>query len=153
LPPIRKACHLVGLLTGARPGELARTPWSNLDCRTRTLTVGDSMAGHDIPIPLSAPIAGALKIARDHADKRGLIFPGCEQAGHHEKGCSFTPAERGHAQRKTWKTVATDCKIPDEMSALVLGHIPECMSAKHAIRQMLLQGGRYAAINARCRSG
>ena len=138
LPPIRRAYHLTNLLTGARPGELARTPWTNLDTRTRTLTIGDSKAGHDIPIPLSTPICRALKIARDHADKSGLIFPGCEQAGHHEP--TFSKAERGHSHRRTWKTVATDLGIPDEMSALVLGHIPEGMSAKYAIRQMLLQG-------------
>jgi integrase len=138
LPPIRRAYHLTNLLTGARPGELARTPWSNLDTRSRTLTIGDSKAGHDIPIPLSVPICRALKLARDLADKSGLIFPGCEQAGHHEP--TFTKAERGHSHRRTWKTVATDCKIADEMSALVLGHIPEGMSAKYAIRQMLLQG-------------
>lgn len=138
LSPIRQSYHLVGLLTGARPGELARTPWSNLDTRTRTLTIGDSKAGHDIPIPLSAAICRALKIARHHGDKSGLIWPGCGQAGHHER--VFTKAERGHAHRRTWKTIATDCKIPDEMSALALGHIPEGMSAKYAIRQMLLQG-------------
>jgi len=138
LPPIRRAYHLCNLLTGARPGELARTPWTNLDTRTRTLTIGDSKAGHDIPVPLSAVICRALKIARNHADKSGLIFPGCEQAGHHER--AFSKAERGHSHRRTWKTVATDCKIADEMSALVLGHIPDSMSAKYAIRQMLLQG-------------
>jgi integrase len=141
LPAIRRSYHLVGLLTGARPGELARTPWINLDTRTRTLTIGDSKAGHDIPIPVSAAICRALKIARDHADKSGLIFPGCEQAGHHEP--TFLKSERGHSHRRTWKTVAMDCKIPDEMSALVLGHIPEGVSAKYAIRQMLLQGRAF----------
>jgi hypothetical protein len=117
---------------------LARTPWANLDLRSRTLTIGDSKAGHDIPVPLRAAICRALKIARDHADKSGLMFPGCEQAGHHEP--TFSKAERGHSHRRTWKTVATDCKIPDEMSTLVLGHILKGMSAKYAIRQMLLHG-------------
>ncbi len=56
------------------------------------------------------------------------------------RATTFSKAERGHSHRRTWKTVATDCKIADEMSALVLGHIPEGMSAKYAIRQMLLQG-------------
>ena len=100
LPPIRRAYHLAGLLTGARPGELARTPWDNLDTRTRTLTIGNSKAGNDIPIPLSGPIARALKLARDACrdmgDKSGLIFPTCEQAGHHEPTFA-TAAERGQA--------------------------------------------------------
>jgi integrase len=138
LPPIRRAFHLTGLLTGARPGELARTPWKNLDIRTRTLTIGGSKAGHDIPIPLSSAICRALKIARDHADKSGLMFPECGQRGHHKP--VFKPTERGHSHRRTWKTVATDCGISDEMSALCLGHIPEGVSARYAIRQMLLRG-------------
>lgn len=142
LPPIRRAYHLTGLLTGARPGELARTPWSNLDPSSRTLTIGDSKAGHNIPIPLSAAICRALKIAREAQREDGksekLIFPGCDQAGHHEE--AFTKNGRGQAHRRTWKTVATDLEISDEMSALCLGHIPEGMSAKYAVRQMLLRG-------------
>jgi integrase len=138
LPPIRRAYHLTGMLTGARPGELARTPWKNLDTRTRTLTIGDSKIGGDIPIPLSSAIARALKLARDHADKSGRIFPGCEQAGHHEP--TLPRNGRGHALRRTFKTLALDCGVSDELSAFLLGHVPPGMSAKYALRQMLLQG-------------
>ncbi len=135
LPTVRRAYHLTGLLTGARPGELARTPWDNFDGHGRTLTIGNSKAGNDIPIPLSAPICRALKIARGATDKSGLIFPGCEQAGHRDE----LPA-RGHALRRTYKTVATDCGVSDDLSAFLLGHIPEGMSAKYALRRMLLDG-------------
>jgi integrase len=135
LPPIRRAYHLVGLLTGARPGELARTPWAHLDMRSRTLTIGNSKTGGDLPIPLSSTICRALKIARDHADKSGLIFPECSQAGHRDP----LPT-RGHALRRTYKTVALDCGISDEMSAFLLGHVVPGMSMKYALRQMMLQG-------------
>jgi hypothetical protein len=138
LAPIKRAYHLVNLLTGARPGELARTPWTGLDTKSRTLTIGNAKIGNDIPIPLSAPICRALKLARDNADDSGLIFPGCEQSGHHET--VFAKAERGHSHRRTWKTVATECEISDELSAYVLGHIPDGVSARYAIRQVLLQG-------------
>lgn len=80
------------------------------------MTIGNSKAGHDIPIPLSAAIARALKIARDHAkpnaDGDSLIFPECSTAGHRDP----LPA-RGHAMRRTWKTIATNCAVPDDMSA------------------------------------
>jgi integrase len=138
LAPIKRAYHLVNLLTGARPGELARTPWTNLDTKSRTFTIGNAKIGNDIPVPLSSAICRALKLARDNADKSGLIFPGCEQSGHHET--VFTKAERGHSHRRTWKTVSVDCGIPDELSAYVLGHIPDGVSARYAIRQVLLQG-------------
>jgi integrase len=140
LPPMRRAYHLTNLLTGARPGELARTPWTNLDCRARTLTIGNSKTGNDIPIPLSAAICRALKLARDskpqrqHKRDEGLIFPGCAQAARED-----LPA-RGHALRRTFKTVALDCGVSDELSAFLLGHIPEGMSAKYALRRMLLDG-------------
>ncbi|MGH6727107.1 MAG: hypothetical protein ACREB8_11260, partial [Pseudolabrys sp.] len=44
LPPLRRAYHLTALLTGARPGELARTTWDNLDLKAYTLTIGNSKA-------------------------------------------------------------------------------------------------------------
>jgi integrase len=47
---------------------------------------------------------------------------------------------RGHALRRTFKTLALDCGVSDELSAFLLGHVPPGMSAKYALRQMLLQG-------------
>jgi integrase len=146
LPPIRRSYHLVNLLTGARPGELALTPWTNVDPCSRTLTIGNGKKGNDIPIPIRGPIARALKIARDHADGSGLIFPGCEQAGHHED--IFAKGERGHSHRRTWKTVAVECEIIDENSALVLGHVPPGTSAKYAIRKVLLEGKKLRGYQA-----
>lgn len=138
LPPMRRAYHLTNLLTGARPGELAQTPWTNLDCRARTLTIGNSKIGTDIPIPLSAPIARALKLARDaqraSGEKSELIFPGAARGNRDP-----LPA-RGHAMRRTYKTVATDCGVSDELSAFLLGHIPPGLSQKYIVRKMLLEG-------------
>ncbi len=136
LPPIRRAFHLTMLLTGARGGELARTPWSNLDTRSRTLTVGNSKTGADIPIPLSAVIARALKLARDNADE-------CQRAGHRDA----LPA-RGHAMRRTYKTLAFDCGVPNDLSAFLLGHIPEGMSAKYALRANAVAGPHDAQASA-----
>jgi hypothetical protein len=65
-----------------------------------------------------------------------LIFPGCEQAGHREE----LPA-RGHALRRTYKTVATTrCKVPDDVSTFLLGHVPEGMSQKYLLRWALSSG-------------
>jgi integrase len=151
LEPLRRAYHLTALLTGARPGELARTPLDNVDAKAYTLTIGNSKAGNDIPIPLSPMIERALEMAakaRPKRNKDNLIFAGCEQAGHRDK----LPA-RGHALRRTYKTVAFDCGVPDDLSAFLLGHIPEGMSAKYALRRMLLDGPmlreRQAEISAR----
>jgi hypothetical protein len=151
LPPLRKAYHLTNLLTGARPGELARTPWANLDTnpRVRLLTIGNAKMGNNIPIPLSSAIARCLQVARDHApkgEKSGLIFPGCEQAGHHETG--LPKGGRGHALRRTYKTLCLEMKIGDEMSSYLQGHIPEGVSMGYALRQVLLKGRTLRGLQA-----
>jgi integrase len=139
LAPMHRAYHWTGLLTGARPGELARTRWADLDLRGRTLVIGGAKAGNDIPIPLSVPIIRALKLARDSKPERmhkqfaGLIFPGCEQAARDDLPAS------GHALRRTWKTVAAALEVPDDLSALMLGHVPEGVSQKYVLRRMLTE--------------
>jgi integrase len=135
----RRAYHMTNLLTGARPGELARCRWQNIDREAGTLTVGDAKAGNDIPIPLTPAINDALKLAADAEPdhKPGdLIFPGCEQVGHREE----LPA-RGNGLRRTFKTIATThCKVPDDISAFLMGHVPEGMSQKYLLRWALSSG-------------
>jgi integrase len=137
--PTRRAFHMVNLLTGARPGELARTRWQDHDPEAETLTIGDAKAGNDIPVPLTPAIQDALKLAGDAAPDHkpaDLIFPGCAQVGHREK----LPT-RGHALRRTFKTIATaHCKVPDDVSAFLLGHVPEGMSQKYLLRWALSSG-------------
>lgn len=135
LSPIRAAYHLTNLLTGARPGELARTPWSNYNAEARMLTIGNSKTGGDIPIPASSAIADALSAARKASPNSDLIFPGCEQAGHRDP----LPA-RGHALRRTYKTIATDRGVSAELTSFLLGHVPEGMTAKYALARMLAEG-------------
>ena len=51
--PIRASYHKLCLFTGARPGELARSRWQDVDVRGRTLTLHDIKTAPDIVIPLS----------------------------------------------------------------------------------------------------
>ncbi len=86
--------------------------------RKRLLTIGDAKAGNDIPIPLTPAILDALKLATkaapDH-EPGDLIFPGCAQVAHREQ-----LPRRGHALRRTFKTIATaHCKVPDDVSAFL----------------------------------
>jgi integrase len=43
------ADYATGGVTPARPGELARTRWRDIDAKADTLTIGDAKAGNDIP--------------------------------------------------------------------------------------------------------
>ncbi len=105
----------------------------------RLPTIGDAKAGNDIPIPLTPAILDALKLATkaapDH-EPGDLIFPGCAQVAHREQ----LPT-RGRALRRTFKTIATaHCKVPDDVSAFLLGHVPEGMSQKYLLRWALSSG-------------
>jgi integrase len=129
--PIRRAYHIVNLLTGARPGELARTLWQDHDSKAGTLTIDAKV--NPIEIPSSPEIDDALNMARKaqpDAKPGDPIFPGCAQVGHREE----LPA-RGHALRRTYKTFAqNECKVPEEISAWLLGHMPEGMSQRYVLQ-------------------
>ena len=130
LAPVKQAYHLCCLLTGARPGELARTRWSDLDTARNELVIGGAKMGNNIPIPLTPEIQATLDVARKAAPKSDVIFPGCWN----NPSRDGMPA-RGHALRRTYKTLATGlCKIPDDISAYLLGHVPEGMSQKYLLR-------------------
>jgi hypothetical protein len=59
---------------------------------------------------------------------------------HHISPRARVPLPHAAALRRTFKTVALGCGVSDELSAFLLGHIPEGMSAKYALRRMLLDG-------------
>jgi integrase len=133
----RKAFHLCALLTGARPGELARLKWSDVRTKSRTLIIAKSKAGHDIEIPMSAPIAKALRMARNaQRDKPDeLVFPGCQQAGHRDD----LPV-RGHGLRHTYETIARDLRVDDFLCHFLLGHLPRNISEGYVARAVLMSG-------------
>jgi integrase len=135
-PPIRRAYHMVALLTGARPGELARLKWSDVRPRSRALVIGHAKAGADIVIPLSVPIVQALKLARDAGDEgEEMVFPGCAQVGHRDK----LPA-RGNMLRHTYRTVCADLGIDELLAHFLLGHAPDGISQKYIARMILTSG-------------
>ncbi|QPF91484.1 tyrosine-type recombinase/integrase [Bradyrhizobium commune] len=139
---IRQAYHLTGLLTGARPGELARLRWEDYSDNERLLVIADAKAGNRITIPITDEIAAALKMARAAAEGLGhdigqdsLIFPGCKQAAWRDE----LPA-RGHVLRHTYSTVAADLGIDDLHRHFLLGHAPEGISQRY-IATLILSNG------------
>lgn len=134
--PIRRAYHLTGLLTGARPGELARLKWSDVRPRQRSLVIAHAKAGADIAVPMSIEIVKALRMARDAGDEsEELVFPGCAQIGHRDK----LPA-RGNMLRHTFRTVCADLGVDELLSHFLMGHAPEGISQKYIARMILTSG-------------
>jgi integrase len=140
--PAHRAYHLCGLLTGARPGELLRLRWADLDLRKRSLVIRNAKAGNDISIPISSAIARALKLARDAARERErpsdrespFVFFGCTKA---ERDALRV---KGNGLRHTYRTVAADCEVDDLISHFLLGHAPAGISQRYVVKLILSSG-------------
>jgi len=132
LPRVHHAYHLMNLLTGARPGELARTPWQDNSPDADTFTIGNAKMGNAIAIPTTPQIRACLKIAADALPdhKTGdLVFPGCWNNPTRDK----LPM-RGHALRRTYRTFAHSLGIPDDIGDWLLGDAPEGIKAHYLIK-------------------
>ncbi|MGB6535287.1 MAG: hypothetical protein WBF58_04920 [Xanthobacteraceae bacterium] len=84
----RKGYHLANLLTGCRPGELARTRWRDFDRKARVLTIGDAKAGNTIEIPTTPEIEAAIKMA---ATDSTIVYKSHGREFVHEKTVSRGP--------------------------------------------------------------
>ncbi len=139
--PVKRAYHTICLLTGARRGELSRVQWDYLSEDVKAFTLLRTKTENGIIVPVTPQIAAALALARDaltNTDADGkpippkgtdLMFPGCFNNPSRD-GIAY-----GHALRRTYKTIATGwCHVPDDISAVLLGHAPEGMSPKYRLR-------------------
>lgn len=141
--PVHQGYHLANLLTGARPGEIGKVRWRDFDAKAHTLTLGDLKMGNSIDIPTTPEIEAALKLGK--AGKPGdLIFPGCLI-----NMCRDGLPVRGHALRRTWKTIATDhCGVSDEISCFLMGHIPPGMSVHYLLKFARVSGPKIIEAQA-----
>lgn len=135
---------LAMLLTGARSGELARACWRDLDTEAMEFTMGDAKMGNDITVPITAEIVAAFELARtDNARPNGegtgpddLCFPGVVNNPTRDK----IPA-RGHALRRTFKTIAEDyCGVPPQISEFLEGRMPEGVKGRYLLKWARSEG-------------
>jgi integrase len=137
--PMHQAYHLCAILTGPRPGELARLKWPDVLPRERCFVFRGAKAENDIRVPLTPAITRALRMARDaqRADKieTEFVFPGCAQVGHRDP----LPA-RGNMLRHTFRTIATDCGVDEMLAHFLMGHSPEGISQKYIVKMILASG-------------
>ncbi|MGD0023612.1 MAG: tyrosine-type recombinase/integrase [Xanthobacteraceae bacterium] len=131
----RRAYFLFCLLSGARPTEAARIKWADVDCRKRAVTIRKGKAGLDIVLPMSAPIARALKLARG-ADQV-MVFPFC---GHGQLVTADPLPAKGRALRRTYRTVAADLGVNEVLTRLLMGHSLQGVNQSY-ITRLALTGG------------
>jgi integrase len=141
----RRAFHLLNLLGGFRPGELARLKWGDVVPCERVVIIRNAKAGLDIRVPMSAPIARALQMARDGATESGpkpqgsheFVFPARGPRGHIIRFDSDALPFYANALRHTWRTIAADCGVDDTLAHLMLGHAPRGVSQGYLSRMVL----------------
>jgi integrase len=132
--PIHRAYHMVNLLTGARPGELARTTWDENSPDADTLTIGDAKS-RNIAVPTTPEIRAELQIAADALPNHkpgDLIFPGCWN-NPVKNGFNNLPC-RGHALRRSYRTFAHSLEISDDIGDWLLGDAPEGVKAHYLLK-------------------
>lgn len=145
--PTRQAFQMIGLLTGMRPGELARLKWPNVLPRERCFVIRGAKdpkrTDHDIRVPLSAAIAREFKRARNAARAAKIesewVFP-ARAGGHIAKFDADDLPAWGMAYRRTWRTIAADLGIDELIAHFCLGHIPAGISRGY-VAKMILSGG------------
>jgi integrase len=142
--PVRRAFQLTSILTGGRPGELARLKWADVHPRTRSFVIRKSKSGIDIAIPMSTPIAKALRMARDAGREWNseYVFPARDN-GHIVKfDCDGLPA---WGLRHSYRNVAADLEIDEPQTRLLRGHSLRGVSEKYISRLVLRSGGGLRA--------
>jgi integrase len=127
---IERGYHLFSLLTGMRPGEVARMTVNDIDLDRKMFTMRNGKSDKDGELPISPQIAYALALATNaeyaghHEVKRtDLLFPGCMQVSARAE----LPI-RGQKLRHSWRAVAADLGIDALISHFLLLHAPKGIS-------------------------
>ena len=131
LPPLRQAYRRLMLLTGMRGGEAQRLTWSDVNVRTRSITIRATKTGKTYSVPMTSAIASALKLARPIHE--GVIFPGARK-------WSDALMYKGHDLRHTFLSVAADLGIDELQRRLLTGHSLVGISQSY-ITRAVVEGG------------
>jgi integrase len=168
---VHRGFHLTGLLTGCRPGELARVRKGDVDRERMTLTLRNAKAGNDIVLPITPEILIAINLAanakpppivqrglrgmrrgarrvvkrkRWHPEvAEGLLFPGCRKAS----ARSGLPVA-GNALRHTFRSVAVSLGTSEMLIHFLMGHSLQGVSAKYTNELMILRSAELRVAQA-----
>jgi integrase len=135
--PIHRSYHLTNLLTGCRPGELARLRRDDIRPSEGVFVIplGKSRKEKkDIRVVLTKPIMRALNIALKAGDTE-LVFPGCAQVAHRDP-----LSARGMDLRRTYRTVAADAGVDELLAHFLMSHTPNGISQRYVQRMILSSG-------------
>lgn len=131
--PLRRAMHMLGLLSGLRPGALVaiRREWIDLDHQTIYIPHTHMKSDQPFALPLSMYMCDIVRAATAAGDilypKAEWLFPTRSRDGltiiatqvWKEK---TLPSETGHILRHTYRTIAETTTVPHTHRRLLLDH-------------------------------
>ncbi|MFN4004495.1 MAG: tyrosine-type recombinase/integrase [Hylemonella sp.] len=134
--PVVSAYLQALLLTGARPGELLRLTWSDVDFQWKSLTIRDKVEGERV-IPLTPYVAALLAAL----PRRGpYVFMSGKADGpiaspNHAAArvCTLAgvPPVTLHGLRRSFKSLSEWVEVPVGVVAQIMGHKPSATAEKH----------------------
>lgn len=134
--PVVSAYLQALLLTGARPGELLRLGWPDVDFQWKSLTIRDKVEGERV-IPLTPYVAALLA----GLPRRGpYVFMSGKAAGpiappNHAatRVCTLAgvPPITLHGLRRSFKSLSEWVEVPVGVVAQIMGHKPSATAEKH----------------------
>lgn len=129
--PIRRDMHMLGLLSGLRPGTLVslRREWINL--KEKAISIPRMKSGRSFDLPLSDHMVQLVQRIMDTCD---VLYPGSPwlfpTRSNKKRGIIVTqvwkekslPSETGHILRHTFRTIAQRACIDKIEARLLLDH-------------------------------
>jgi integrase len=139
---VERGYHLFSLLSGMRPGEVARMTVNDIDLSKKMFVIRNSKSDRDLHIPISPEIEYAIKLATGAEVKphhevkdKSLLFPGCKQVS----ARADLPI-RGQKLRHSWRAVCADLGVDGLISHFLLGHAPKGISQEYIPILILANG-------------
>lgn len=144
----RAAYQLAAILTGMRPGELARVRVE--DVHDDHFVIRKAKAGADIWVPASAPIKAALQMALDAGQGSEWLFPG-RNGGHIKKFDVDDLPCHGNALRHNYKNISVTMQPPvdETLQELLQAHTPKGVSRKYVAIMVVTQSAAMRAAQQR----
>jgi integrase len=148
--PLRRAMHVLGLLSGLRPGTLVaiRREWIKLENRAIRIP-GDNMKSDEpFALPLSDYMCGVVRTAMAIGD---MLYPGSEwlfptrsKDGQNVIATQVwkeraLPNHTGHILRHTYRTIAETTAIPHSHCRLLINHALDGMDAIYVDKRQLFR--------------
>lgn len=126
-----KVFFLMLLYMGFRSGEALTLEWSQVDLKTKNITLLDTKNGTDHRLPIPAPLIVYLKDLRKQTGDYKWVFSGRDPSMHmrHPRepmkvvtkvsGVEFSP----HDCRRTFATIAEAVNLPISMIKRLMNHV------------------------------